>query len=99
MTDGSTVRMGLSIALRERLPKLSPAYGSNFSSLEKSPLWRTLRPNLFDAQVDILYLLRPNALRGNGLIQNRGHQLFWEQLIRASNGRFVAELEKAFDII
>ncbi len=71
----------------------------NFSALERSAAWRTLRPNLFDAQVDILYLLRPNALRGGVLIQNRGHQLFWEQLIRASNGRLVIEPENAFDVM
>ncbi len=62
-----------------------------FSTLEKSEAWRTIRPNLFGAQVDILYLLRPNARRGGVLIQNRGHQLFWEHLIRASNGQLVAD--------
>jgi hypothetical protein len=69
----------------------------NFSALEKSVAWRSLRPNLLGAQVDVLYLLRPSALRGGVLIQNRGHQQFWEQLIKASDGRFVIEPEKAFD--
>jgi hypothetical protein len=59
----------------------------NFSQLAKSPAWSALQPNLKGAEVDILYLLRPEAKRGSVMIQNRGHQLFWEQLIAASGGR------------
>lgn len=61
----------------------------NFQQLARSPAWRSLQPNLFGAEVDILYLLRPEAQRAGREIQNRGHQAFWEQLISASNGRFV----------
>jgi hypothetical protein len=59
----------------------------NFAQLSKSSAWSLLQPNLKGAVVDILYLLRPNARRGTIMIQNRGHQLFWEQLIAASGGR------------
>jgi hypothetical protein len=59
----------------------------NFAQLSKSSAWSSLQPNLKRAEVDILYLLRPEARRGSVVIQNRGHQLFWEQLIAASGGR------------
>jgi hypothetical protein len=63
----------------------------NFPQLARSPAWPSLRPNLFGAEVDILYLLRPGAQRpGSGPIQNRGHQEFWAQLISASNGRLAS---------
>jgi hypothetical protein len=59
----------------------------NFRDLSRSPTWRSLQPDLRGSKVEILYLLRPNAVRGGKPIQNRGHQLFWEELISASNGR------------
>ena len=59
----------------------------SFDQLSKSPRWPALRPNLKGASVEILYLLRPNAKRGAVSIQNWGHQLFWEQLLAASDGR------------
>jgi hypothetical protein len=59
----------------------------NFTQLSKSSVWSSLQPNLKNAEVDILYLLRSEAKRGSAMIQNRGHQLFWEQLIRASGGQ------------
>jgi hypothetical protein len=58
----------------------------NFALLSKSPSWSALQPSLKGADVDILYLLRPAAKRGGAIIQNRGHELFWEQLIAASGG-------------
>lgn len=62
-----------------------------FQQLARSSAWRTVQPNLFGAEVQILYLLRPTAQRkGYGPIQNRGHQAFWEQLIPASNGRLLS---------
>lgn len=59
----------------------------NFTRLSKSSVWSSLQPNLKGAEVDILYLLRPDAKRGSAMIQNKGHQLFWEQLVRASGGQ------------
>lgn len=62
---------------------------SDFSQLSRIPAWPSLRPNFRGADVDILYLLRPTALRSGQPIQNRGHQAFWEQLIRDSNGHLL----------
>ncbi len=60
---------------------------SSFADLSRNPVWPTIRPDLKGAHVDVLYLLRPEARRAGKIpIQNRGHELFWEQLIRASNG-------------
>jgi hypothetical protein len=59
----------------------------SFAQLSKTPAWTRLQPNLKGADVEILYLVRPEAKRANVPIQNRGHQLFWEQLIGASGGR------------
>jgi len=59
----------------------------NFGLLSRMPAWASLQPNLKGADVVILYLLRPTAKRGPMTIQNRGHELFWEQLIGASGGR------------
>jgi hypothetical protein len=59
----------------------------DFNQLSKTQVWPSLRPELKGADVEILYVLRPNAKRGGVPIQNRGHQLFWEQLITASGGR------------
>jgi hypothetical protein len=59
----------------------------NFQQLAHSGAWSSLQPHLKGADADILYLIRPSARRGNSLIQTRGHQQFWEQLISASGGR------------
>jgi hypothetical protein len=59
----------------------------NFQQLSRIPAWATLQPQLKGADVDILYLLRLSAVRKGTPIQNRGHQLFWEQLISGSGGR------------
>lgn len=59
---------------------------SKFEDLRQSIAWQTLQPQLKGAVVDILYLLRPTAIRNQKQIQNRGHQFFWEQLISTSGG-------------
>jgi hypothetical protein len=59
----------------------------NFEQLSRMPAWPTLQPQLKGAEVDILYLLRLSAMRKGTPVQNRGHQLFWEQLISGSGGR------------
>jgi hypothetical protein len=61
----------------------------NFTQLARSPAWRALQPNLFGAEVNILYL-RSNQQRSGRLIQNQGHQIFWDQLISSSNGRLTS---------
>jgi hypothetical protein len=58
----------------------------SFVELSRNSTWPLVRPNLKGALVDVLYLLRPEARRQGKVIQNRGHELFWEQLIKASNG-------------
>ena len=60
---------------------------SNFQQLSRSNAWVSLQPQLKGAETDILYLLRPTAMRSRVRIQNRGHEAFWEQLIAASGGR------------
>lgn len=60
---------------------------ANFSQLSKSPAWATVQPQFKGANVEVLYLLRLSAQRKGAPIQNRGHQLFWEQLIGASGGK------------
>jgi hypothetical protein len=60
---------------------------ANFEQLSHGSSWARLRPELRGADVDILYILRANALRGAVPIQNRGHQDFWARLIAASGGR------------
>jgi len=64
----------------------------NFLQLEKSPVWTSLQPDFKGADVEILYVIRPEAKRGSAVIQSRGHQLFWEQLIAASDGRLISIL-------
>jgi hypothetical protein len=81
----------------------TPAYSHfrsapDFAQLARSPAWRSLQPNLFRAEVDILYL-RSDHRRFGQLIQNRGHQDFWAQLILASNGRLVNGTETVFEPI
>jgi hypothetical protein len=61
----------------------------NFTQLARSPAWRALQPNLFGAEVNIIYL-RSNQQRSGRLIQNQGHQIFWDQLISSSNGRLTS---------
>jgi hypothetical protein len=62
----------------------------NFKELSRTQSWRSLQPDLRGANVVVLYLLRPTAVRSGVPIQNRGHQLFWEELISGSNGRLVS---------
>jgi hypothetical protein len=62
----------------------------NFQQLSRTAAWLTLQPQLKGADVDILYLLRLSAVRKGTPIQNRGHQLFWEQLIAASGGHLLS---------
>lgn len=59
----------------------------DFAQLARNPKWPLLRPLLKGAEVRILYLLRPTALRNSRPIQNAGHQLFWERLMAESGGR------------
>jgi hypothetical protein len=58
----------------------------DFPQLSRTITWSTIAPQLKGAEVDVLYILRPEAKRAGKAIQDRGHQLFWEQLIQASNG-------------
>jgi hypothetical protein len=62
----------------------------NFKELSRTPSWRSLQPDFRGANVDILYLLRPSAVRAGAPIQNRGHQGFWEDLIPAANGHLIS---------
>lgn len=62
----------------------------NFGALAHSQAWPTLQPQLKGAEVTILYILRPTAVRAKAPIQTRGHQAFWEQLIAASGGQLQA---------
>jgi hypothetical protein len=62
----------------------------NFPALLHTGAWPILQPQLKGAEVNIIYLLRPSALRKGASVQNRGHQLFWEQLIAASGGQVTA---------
>jgi hypothetical protein len=58
-----------------------------FQELSRSPVWVALQPQLKGANVEILYLLRPNAMRNRVQIQSGPHQRFWEQLINGSGGQ------------
>jgi hypothetical protein len=58
----------------------------DFEHFSKKYAWVGMRPQLKGAEVRILYLWRPAAVRGGKPIQDRGHQAFWEQLITASGG-------------
>lgn len=62
----------------------------NFQQLSRTNVWPTLQPQLKGADVDILYLLRLSALRKGAPIQNRGHQVFWEQLVTGSGGHILS---------
>jgi hypothetical protein len=62
----------------------------NFPQLSRTVAWPTLQPQLKGADVHILYLLRLSALRKGTPIQNRGHELFWEQLIANSGGHVLS---------
>jgi hypothetical protein len=62
----------------------------NFKELGRSQSWRSLQPDLRGAKVVVLYLLRSTAVRNGVPIQNLGHQMFWNELISASNGRVVS---------
>lgn len=61
-----------------------------FTELSKRPAWLSARPNLKGSEIEILYLLRSSGVRQGRPIQTRGHQLFWEQLLTASDGRVIA---------
>ena len=61
----------------------------DFSTLAKTINWAAIKPSLHGADVVILYLLRPGAMRGHAAIQNRGHEQFWEELILASDGKLI----------
>lgn len=63
---------------------------TNFQTLSHSNAWPGMQPQLKGADVNILYLLRPTAARKGAPIQNRGHQMFWEQLVSASGGRLTS---------
>lgn len=54
---------------------------TSFDDLSKRPAWRSLQANLKGATVNVLYLLRPVAVRNGQPVQNRGHQLFWEKAL------------------
>ena len=54
-----------------------------FADLAKRSEWRSLQANLKGATVDVLYLLREKAKRGNVPIQNQGHQMFWFKVFEA----------------
>lgn len=87
-TEGQT---RLRLTLVSDMVQNSPQYSqfrsdSNFQQLARTQGWAVLRPNLKQAEVDILYLLRASAKRGGTPIQTRGHQVFWEQLIQSANG-------------
>lgn len=64
----------------------------DFGRLKGSFLWASLRPQLKGAEVDALYLLRPEARRNGAPVQTRGHQVFWEQVI-AHGGGVVQKIE------
>jgi hypothetical protein len=61
----------------------------DFKKLSRTAAWPTLQPQLKGADVDILYLLRLSAARKGTPIQNRGHELFWEELVAASGGHLL----------
>jgi hypothetical protein len=88
-----TSKVLLKVTLFSDMIQNSPLYShfrseTEFSVLSKNAIWPSLRPNLRGADVEIYYLLRPEAKRTNGSsIQNRGHQKFWEDLVGQSNGR------------
>jgi hypothetical protein len=63
---------------------------ANFQSLSRGGVWPVLRPQLKGADVQILYLLRPSAVRAGAPIQNGSHQTFWEHLVEASGGRLMS---------
>jgi hypothetical protein len=57
-----------------------------FDTFRATLAWPSVRADLKRANVNVLYLLRREAMRGGTSIQDRGHQLFWEQYIQASGG-------------
>jgi len=63
---------------------------TNFVELSRKPAWRSLQANLKGAKVEVLYLLRADAKRNGVPIQNRGHETFWENAIKADEGMLVA---------
>lgn len=61
----------------------------SFAELSATAKWASLKPMLKGVRVDVLYVLRPTAVRGAAAIQNRGHQAFWERLIAAAGGHLI----------
>ncbi|MDJ0390087.1 hypothetical protein QMO56_18415 [Roseomonas sp. E05] len=62
-----------------------------FSDFQRRPQWPELQSDLEGADVTVLYLLRSGARHPNGKpVQSRGHQVFWEQALRASGARSIA---------
>jgi len=64
---------------------------TNFEQFYKTPSWPLIQPNLRNAQVRILYIYRPSAVRKNSdgketQIQNMAHLSFWEKLFLYSFG-------------
>lgn len=82
----------LQVTLISDLVQHSPEFShykteADFDLISRNPIWPQLRAELRGADVKILYVLRPKAVRGSTSIQNRGHQEFWAHLIAASGGR------------
>jgi hypothetical protein len=88
LPDGRTkLRVTLISDMIQHTPATSHFRGEpNFPQLMRTAAWSQLQPDLKKAEVQILYLLRPEAKRAGVPIQNRGHQAFWEQLIERANG-------------
>jgi len=89
---GEDEQIPLRLTLISDMIQHSAAYSQfrtdpNFEALSKTPVWARLRPLLKGVETDILYLLRDGAKRNGRPIQNRGHQVFWEQIISSSGGQ------------
>jgi hypothetical protein len=81
----------LRVTLISDLVQHSPALSHlrtnpDFDQLSRNSNWASLRPDLRGAEVEILYVLRPSAVRNSSAVQNMGHQQFWNRLIAASGG-------------
>jgi hypothetical protein len=88
----TTGRLPLRVTLISDLVQHTPPVSHfrsppDFQQFSHNASWPRLRPELKGADVNILYVLRPTALRNSAAVQNRGHQEFWTKLIAASGGR------------
>jgi hypothetical protein len=82
------LRVTLISDLVQHTSQVSHFRGSpDFKQLAHNANWPRLRPDLKGAEVDILYVLRPGAVRNSAPVQTVGHQEFWTALIAASGGR------------